>query len=98
MVYLSGQINTVISCGHCEEVGNTTMAKKAKQIDVDLKMCKGCHICIFVCPHDVLKKADVVDNRGFFLPEVVDLEACVVCRLCEMECPDFAISVVEVES
>jgi len=98
MVYLSGQINTVISYGHCEEVGNTTMAKKAKQIDVDPKMCKGCHICIFVCPHGVLKKTDVVDNRGFFLPEVVDLEACVVCRLCEMECPDFAISVVEAES
>ena len=71
------------------------MAKKAKQIDVDPKMCKGCHICIFVCPHDVLKKADVVDNRGFFLPVVADLEACVVCCLCEMECPDFAISVVE---
>jgi len=95
MVPLSGQINTVISCVKCVEPGNTTMAKKAKQIDVDAKMCKGCHICIFVCPHSVLKKADVVDNRGFFLPVVADLEACVVCRLCEMECPDFAISVVE---
>ena len=95
MVPLSGQINTVISHLKCVETGNTTMAKKAKQIDVDPKMCKGCHICIFVCPHDVLKKADVVDNRGFFLPVVSDLEACVVCHLCEMECPDFAISVVE---
>lgn len=74
------------------------MAKKAKQIDVDPKMCKGCHICIAICPHGVLKAADVVDNRGFFLPVVVDLEACKVCRLCEMECPDFAISVVEVEN
>ena len=95
MGYLTGQINSVISHLNCVEIGNTTMAKKAKQIDVDPKMCKGCHICIFVCPHDVLKKADVVDNRGFFLPVVTDLEACVVCCLCEMECPDFAISVVE---
>ena len=98
MVYLSGQTNTVISYAHCEESGNATMAKKAKQIDVDPEMCKGCHICISICPHGVLKKADVVDNRGFFLPVVADLDACVVCRLCEMECPDFAISVVEVES
>ena len=98
MVYLSGQTNTVISYAHCEESGNATMAKKAKQIDVDPKMCKGCHICISICPHGVLKKADVVDNRGFFLPVVADLDACVVCRLCEMECPDFAISVVEVDS
>ena len=95
MVYRSGQINSIISRPNRVETGNTTMAKKAKQIDVDPKMCKGCHICIFVCPHGVLKKADAVDNRGFFLPVVADLEACVVCRLCEMECPDFAISVVE---
>ena len=46
-----------------------------------------------VCPHGVLKKSEVVDNRGFFLPRVVDLDACKVCKLCEMECPDFAISV-----
>ncbi len=98
MVTLSGQIKIVISHLICVEIGNGTMARKAKQIDVDPKMCKGCHICIFVCPHDVLKKADVVDNRGFLLPEVANLEACVVCRLCEMECPDFAISVVEAES
>ncbi len=75
------------------ESENPAMAKKAKAIFVDPKMCKGCHICISICPHGVLKKSDVVDNRGFFLPIVADLEACKVCMLCEMECPDFAISV-----
>jgi len=69
------------------------MAKKARAIVVDPKMCKGCHICISVCPHGVLKKSEVVDNRGFFLPIVADLDACKVCKLCELECPDFAISV-----
>ncbi|MCK5301557.1 MAG: 4Fe-4S dicluster domain-containing protein [Candidatus Thorarchaeota archaeon] len=71
------------------------MPKKAKRIVVDTKLCKGCHICISVCPYGVLRKDDEVDNRGFFLPVVEDLEACNVCRLCEMECPDFAICVVE---
>ncbi|MGY5875865.1 MAG: 4Fe-4S binding protein [Candidatus Thorarchaeota archaeon] len=69
------------------------MAKKAQKILIDSRLCKGCHICISVCPHAVLEPADEVDNRGFFLPTVADLEACKVCRLCEMECPDFAISV-----
>lgn len=71
------------------------MARKAKKITIDPKLCKGCHICIAVCPHGVLQASDEVDNRGFFLPVVVDIDECKVCRLCEMECPDFAICVVE---
>lgn len=74
------------------------MPKKAKEIVVDEKLCKGCHICISVCPYDVFEKADEVDNRGFFLPVVVDIKACRVCHLCEMECPDFAIVVVSEEN
>ena len=69
------------------------MAKKAREIVIDHRLCKGCHICISVCPHNVLAKAGEVDNRGFYLPVVENLEACTVCRLCELECPDFAISV-----
>jgi len=80
-----------------EESEKRKMAKKAKAIVIDPKLCKGCHICISVCPHGVLKKTEVVDNRGFFLPKVMDLEACKVCKLCEMECPDFAISVEEID-
>jgi 2-oxoglutarate ferredoxin oxidoreductase subunit delta len=71
------------------------MARKAKQINIDARLCKGCHICISVCPHSVLKKADDVDDRGYYLPTAADLEACTVCRMCELECPDFAISVDE---
>jgi len=79
------------------DLENPAMAKKAKAIVIDPNLCKGCHICISVCPHGVLEKSEVVDNRGFFLPKVVDLEACKVCQLCEMECPDFAISVASLE-
>ena len=73
------------------------MARKAKKIVIDSRLCKGCHICISVCPHGVLKKADVVDNRGFFLPVVAELDACRACSLCEMHCPDFAIAVQPIE-
>ena len=71
------------------------MAKSASEIIIDSKQCKGCHICIIMCPQNVFVKSNNVDNRGFFLPEVVNLKACTVCRICELECPDFAIKVVE---
>lgn len=71
---------------------------KASEIVINPRLCKGCHICISVCPHSVLEKSNEVDNRGFFLPQVVDLDACRVCHVCEMHCPDFAIRVVEKKS
>ena len=71
------------------------MAKSASKIVIDSKLCKGCHICIALCPQNVLAKSKEVDNRGFFLPEVSNLDACTVCRICELECPDFAIKVIE---
>jgi 2-oxoglutarate ferredoxin oxidoreductase subunit delta len=70
------------------------MPKKARQIVINPKLCKGCHICIHVCNFCVLAQSKTVDNRGYVLPVVVDLEACRACKLCEMECPDFAIAVV----
>ncbi len=73
------------------------MPRVVEEIVVNPKYCKGCHICISVCPHEVLAKSEEVDNRGFFLPSVIDLDACKVCHLCEMHCPDFAIRVVESE-
>lgn len=73
------------------------MAKKAKRISVDPRLCKGCHICIAVCPQGVLKASETVDNRGFYLPVVADIDSCKVCGLCEMECPDFAIVVVSTD-
>ena len=69
------------------------MAKKAEKIIINPLFCKGCHICITVCPHGVLEVSDEIDNRGFLLPKVVNLESCTVCKLCELQCPDFAISV-----
>jgi 2-oxoglutarate ferredoxin oxidoreductase subunit delta len=71
------------------------MPKNASAIVIDPKLCKGCHICIAMCPQSVLAKSQEVDNRGFFLPKVVNLNACTVCHICELECPDFAIKVVE---
>lgn len=60
---------------------------KAKNIEINKKLCKQCEICVHFCP----KKVFAVDDDLF--PEVVDLEACTGCRLCELKCPDFAINV-----
>ena len=48
--------------------------------------CKGCEICVKLCPVQAL-------GMERFKANVVDAEKCTGCMQCEMRCPDFAISV-----
>ena len=56
--------------------------------DINKKWCKGCGICVALCPKKVL---DLKDGKV----EVVDSESCIKCMMCEYRCPDFAIFVRE---
>lgn len=62
-------------------------------ITVDKKFCKGCSLCIEVCPRDVLAISTERGSNGFLVPEGVKPEACTDCKMCELICPDFAIVV-----
>ncbi|RMF91278.1 MAG: 4Fe-4S dicluster domain-containing protein [Nitrospinota bacterium] len=62
-------------------------AKKPVEIEVVEVWCKGCNICVQICPKDCL----ALDKNGKV--EVVHLENCSRCLLCELLCPDFAIRI-----
>ena len=56
------------------------------KVIVNESWCKGCEICVEVCPKDVL----IMEN---FVAKVAKIEDCTGCLLCEQLCPDFAIVV-----
>jgi 2-oxoglutarate ferredoxin oxidoreductase subunit delta len=60
----------------------------AKTLHINTAWCKGCDICVALCPRKtlVLRQEKVVQERP---------EDCVFCALCELRCPDFAIFVEE---
>ncbi len=64
------------------------------KVNVDLSLCKGCGICVELCPRKALALSNELSPRGYRYP-VLNGE-CVGCRTCMMYCPDFAISVEEV--
>ena len=51
------------------------------------KRCKGCGICVALCPKQVL----AVSELGKVL--VRHLDECIACGQCELRCPDYAIFV-----
>ena len=64
------------------------MAKKFN-IEIVEKWCKGCGLCIAICPKKVLELNDQVKCVA------VRPEDCIGCRQCENICPDLAITVKE---
>jgi len=66
-------------------------------IEIDVLLCKGCEICIEMCPVDVFSQSDELSPKGYYLPKVESEDDCNYCRLCEKMCPEFAIHVVKVD-
>lgn len=56
--------------------------------------CKGCEMCIAVCPKDVLGLDEIyVNDQGYHPVTVLNEEACVGCIGCGLMCPECAIEI-----
>jgi len=66
--------------------------KKLKEHIINRDWCKGCGICIAMCPKNVLE----LDHKEKAV--AARLEDCIACQLCEQICPDLAIEVIIEES
>jgi len=55
--------------------------------------CKGCGICVELCPQEVLEVSQQTNSKGYHLPEVISGKelSCVHCEFCTLVCPEFAI-------
>jgi 2-oxoglutarate ferredoxin oxidoreductase subunit delta len=69
--------------------------KPTKEILIDDQYCKGCCLCIAVCPRKVLSRGDRRSRAGYAMPQITHLQECISCMLCEMTCPDMALTVVQ---
>ncbi|MGQ9887229.1 MAG: 4Fe-4S dicluster domain-containing protein [Aggregatilineales bacterium] len=59
-------------------------------ITIDCDRCKGCGLCVAVCPQGVLAlDQDRLNARGYHPAALVDPNgACTGCALCALVCPD----------
>ncbi len=56
--------------------------------------CKGCKLCVSVCPKKiVLIREDILNAKGFHPAGVNEMEKCIGCAFCATMCPDCVITV-----
>jgi len=64
--------------------------------EIDANRCKGCGLCVAVCPKKVLEISDEVSPKGYFPAYQARPEDCVFCTTCCIMCPDVAIEIEEI--
>ena len=64
-------------------------------IAIDQERCKGCGLCILVCPQHVINLQESVFNAKGFHPAKLNDESgsCTGCGVCAVICPDVSILV-----
>lgn len=56
--------------------------------------CKGCELCVSVCPKQIIRIAkDRLNAKGFKPAEVTEQDKCIACAFCATVCPDLVIEV-----
>jgi len=64
---------------------------------IDKEMCKGCELCISVCPEEVLVMSKKINKLGMPYPQFQKKELCTACKFCAIICPDCAIRIFKLE-
>lgn len=60
---------------------------------IDKEKCKGCELCIGVCPKKILYMAEDVNESGLHYVEITDEEDCIGCKSCGIMCPDSVFTI-----
>ena len=65
----------------------------AGKIIIDIERCKGCGLCISVCPKHGIVISKTSNKAGYFPAQPVDNSDCTGCAMCAIVCPEAGIEV-----
>ena len=63
-------------------------------LDIAVGRCKGCRLCVAVCPQHVLDVDEsFVNALGYYPIRLTDPSGCTSCALCARMCPDTVFTI-----
>jgi len=62
-------------------------------IKINTNKCKGCLLCIEVCPKGLIEQAKELNSRGVKPAKTKSNQGCIGCGMCAIICPDVCIEV-----
>ncbi|HUT85872.1 MAG TPA: 4Fe-4S dicluster domain-containing protein [Elusimicrobiales bacterium] len=62
------------------------------KIEVNDMRCKGCKLCVMVCPKNCIEMSDKFSVTGYFPAKMTKKDCCIGCGMCVQICPDLAIT------
>ena len=64
------------------------------RITFDADACKGCGLCVSVCPKKLIQISEcTINKKGHHPAEITDPSECIGCAFCATMCPDCIITV-----
>ena len=64
------------------------------KVTINEMRCKGCSLCVSVCPKKILEiSKDTLNTAGYYPSCMTDMSRCIGCAMCAVMCPDCAIVV-----
>ncbi len=63
------------------------------KIEIDKDKCKGCMLCVSVCPKKLIVRAKKLNAKGVCCVEFSAKGECTGCSMCALMCPEVCIEI-----
>lgn len=64
-----------------------SVSEEKGKIEIKADRCKGCRLCVEICPHGLIKVTEKLNDMGYHPAEYCG-SGCTGCGLCYTVCPE----------